>query len=532
MPVGGRCRATRWPEVVTGRYAPARCRNSLRSPVDAFSEVATEAAVANLTEESLRRWLTLLRQPDRLADAELEHLLAAHRRLPETRSALALGHAGAELLTDVIEGLDPPEESGAERRLPYLVLKTCFVEGAKRWQAANKLGISERQITRERSRAIKLLMQQLQSPALDAGPRYRPEPIPAILGFLHRPAMSRALREGLEQHRLVHVHGPPGAGKTSLVAEIAAEVGERNPTMWYRFRTGINDSMQALLFEIGEYLRTRRRPDLSAYIADALPDPDPALATRIALKGLAGSPLLLVLDDYHLVDDDPMIAGLVDEASARLLDLRVVTVGRHRNQGREQGIALTVPPFTRSETQELLGHLGIEATIHLADTIHSWTEGIPHLIKLAAAWLKTSDPDEMSGGVDSLADGDEVQEFLLDSITELMGPEDRTILGAASVFRDRFTDDALAFVARRTRGEVRDASLRLIRAYIATRGRDGDVAFFHNSVRDYVYDRLSLEERRTLHERAAIWCEDQGNKNQSAWHQERAQATTSRDLRV
>lgn len=486
----------------------------MRSPVE----------TRGLTEAKLRRWLSLLAQPHRLAELpELEALLETHGRLPDTTSALAIGHAAAEFLTEVIQGLEPPEEAAAEERLPYLVLKTCFLDGAKLWQAANELGMSERKVTNERSRAIQLLLTELDSTTPDVGPRYRPEPIPAILGFLERPAISRALREALEQHHFVRVHGPAGAGKTSLVAELAAEGSERHPTLWYRFRTGVNDSAEALLFELGEHLRARRRPELSRYLAEALPSPDQRFAARLALKGLVGSLHLLVLDDYHLVDEDQAIEGFLEEAAARLPDLRVITVGRHRDTPGGTGTWIQIPSFSRIETNALLGQLSIDATPQMANTIHSWTEGIPHLVKLAAAWLKTATDDEIAHGTDTFNDREEVQAFLLDSITELMGPEDRIILNAASVFRDRFTDEALAFVAERTRGEVQDTSSRLVRAYVATRSRGGDVAFFHGSVRAYVYARLDRAARVALHERAAEWYRRKGEAEGARYHRQLAE---------
>lgn len=480
-----------------------------------------------VTEEKLRRWLGLLRQPDRLAEVEdLQLLLEVHDRLPENGSEVHLGRAAADLLRGAIEGLEPTREAPREEWLPYEVLKTCFLEGATRWQAANKLGLSERQMSRERTRAIKILRAELEAPApKGTGPSYRPEPIPAILGFMARPSLSRKLKEALEGRRLVRVHGPPGVGKSSLVAELATDVAVRAPTFWYRFRAGLNDSMEALLFELGEYLRSRRRPELALYIAEALPRPDPGLATRLALKGLAGTAHLLVLDDCHVADGDRAIGGFLEEAVARLPELRVVAIGRHRDTaGEDLSASLAVPALSRTETQALLAQLGVETAARMADTIHSWTDGIPHLVKLAASWLKTVTPSELEEGVESLGDLGEVQEFLLESITELMGPDERVILGAASVFRSRFTDDALAVVAERTRGQIQDISRQLVRAYVATRSRNGDVAFFHTTVRDYVYARLGAERRAVLHERAALWYRRQEDPEEAKHHQKAARA--------
>lgn len=429
-------------------------------------------------------------------------------------------------MEETIERLRPPEGASREEELPYRVLKTCFLEGHKLWQAANKLGMSERQMTRERSRAIALLKAELEAglpaPERNWAREYLPEPIPAILGFMARPAPSRTLRKALEDDRLVHVHGPPGVGKTALIAEVANTVAENSPVLSYRFREGVNDSLAAFLFELGDYIGARGDGELASYMARALPSPDPALATRLALKALATAPHLLILDDYHVVADAGDIGRLLAEAAERLPDLRVVVISRYRDSEGEIGAAYEVPPLTRTETRVLLSQLGVEVKPQLAEKVHKWTGGVCHLVKLAASWLKTATEEEVAQGTDSLNDVEEVQAFQLESITELIGPDDRAILQAASIFRDRFTDDALAFVAERTRGEVKDASLRLVRAYIASRGRSGDVAFFHQSVRNYVYERLRREHCRKLHDRAATWYDRQEERKESVWHRRRS----------
>ena len=277
--------------------------NNIPQPMagdNAPASVTTEQRPSAVPEAQLRRWLALLTRPDRLADAEeLAGLLQTHGRLPENGSAVDIGRAGADLLRDTIESLAPLDDASRDERLPYEVLKTCFLDGAKLWQAASKLGMSERQMTRERSRAIKLLQAELEVSTPDTGPRYRPEPIPAILGFVARPGPSRKLRKALAEHRLVRVHGPAGVGKTSLVAELAAEVADRTPTFWYRFRAGLNDSLEALMFEVSEYLRARRQPDLAAYMAEALPRPDPK--AKFQAKGVEGD---ITKPSLGLADDD------------------------------------------------------------------------------------------------------------------------------------------------------------------------------------------------------------------------------------
>lgn len=491
-------------------------------------------AQRTLDEASVRLWLRLLRRPDQLAEEdEAAELVRLYGRMPEPPSAMAVADAAAQIISEAIERLKPGDGTSRAAQLPYLVLTKCFVEGMKVWQAANQLGMSERSVTRERRRAIALLKAELEAglraevslPSLSRAPEsreYHPEPIPAILGFLPRPAPMRALRSALAEHALLHVHGAPGSGKSSLVAELAHELHKTRPVLWYRFRAGVNDSLTALLFELGEYLQSNGSPALADFLENALPDPDLVLATRLLMRELTSAELLLVLDDFHTAERDVSLVGFLDEAARRLPRVQIVAISRRRSGESWPDAAYAVPPLSRSEIREFLALLSVTSPPQMADNLHRWTRGIPHLVKLAAAWLKGASPEEVERGIDSFTELDEVQEFLLDNITGLMGAGDRMILGAASVFRDRFNDAALSFVAERTIGEVHDTSSRLVRAYVATRGRNGDVAFFHNSVRDFVYARLDAESRHVVHGRAAEWYRRNGATKESAWHERQA----------
>jgi ATP/maltotriose-dependent transcriptional regulator MalT len=479
-----------------------------------------------LSEDTVRRWLSLLRQPDRLSDPDLAALLHARGRLPAAQSPIAVGHAGRDLLVQAIDRLRPVATGPKQQELPYLVLKTCFVDGAKHVSAAERLGISPRQLTRERARAIRLLYAELNAAATSpaGATTYRPEPIPAIADFLDRPGVRRSLAESLAQHHFVHVHGPKGIGKTSLVAELAAQTAARTPVLWHRFRAGVNVTFGAFAFELGEYLRAQGSPALADYMAEALPAADLGIVSRLAIRDLANTPQLLVLDDYHVAADDSAFGGFVEEATLRLPELRVVTVGRHRETLPAGGAAFPMPPMTRLETQALLAQLGVRTSPLMGETVHAWTEGLPHLVTLAASWLKAAAPDEVAEGIDALTQQQEVQDFLLSAISDLLDSADRAILDAASVFRDRFTDASLAYVADQTVGTVQDTSRRLVRRHLASRSRGGDVAFFHASVREYFYARLTPGRRAAIHARAAEWYESQGSRGEAAHHAREARA--------
>jgi ATP/maltotriose-dependent transcriptional regulator MalT len=450
-------------------------------------------------------------------------LLRRHDRLPASRSATAIGQAAARLLTETVEQLRAPTTATRQQQLPYVILRACFFDHSKRFTAAAQLGMSERQVTRELRRALQLLEAQLGAPTARPSSEPRAEPIPSISGFVARSRLHEQLADMLREHRLVHVHGPRGAGKTSLVAEYVS-AAESRPVVWYRLRAGLNTTLPAFLFDLADAIRDRTPTDLVDAVAAAVTANDLGIGSRIMLQALRDQSFLLVVDDYHLneADGDPRLAKFVEELGLRASRCSVITISRERPRGQPRPGSLDVVPMSMVETQQLLESLRLVVADDLATRVNRWTGGLPQLITLAASWLKTAGAEETSRGLDALIDLDDVQEFLLDSLTDLIDPEDRHVLGAASIFRDRFTDDAVAYVAERSRGQVLDTSRRLIRHYLATRARDGEVAFFHDTVREFVQSRLSPEQRSSFHRRAALWFERTGDPDEAAHHAEQA----------
>lgn len=309
-----------------------------------------------------RWWLTNLGRPERLGDAHMAALLRAHGR-GAVGSSLDVGRAGAQLLTETIEGLAP---SG----LPYRVLKTCFLDGVKSRQAAVRLGLSERQLSRERSRAVALLVAEL-TPRLRRVACGTPPPLPEP--FLARPHVARSLEHALA-HRRVRVTGAPGSGKTALVAAHAAGTNAR--TFWY----GGDAGLPAVLFELGDHL-VGDDPSLAGYVRGALPDLDEGLATRVALAALARRERLLVFDG---VAGDAALDAFLAEAVGRLPLLTVVEI---RSPAGVAGASVTVPPFEPDETKALLRMTGASPGDDVVAGLHSWTGGNPRLVAAVAAWI-------------------------------------------------------------------------------------------------------------------------------------------------
>lgn len=445
-------------------------------------------------------------------------LLEAHGRLPRNQTSQELGRAAAKFLVDMIEGLRAPPEAPPRQSLAHRVLTLSFIQGMKLAKAAMALEISERQLTRERTRAVSLLTERLL--AGTAGPSYFPEPIPVLDGFVARPRLTIALQRILEQERAAHVYGPPGIGKTSLVADLAAREGQ--PYLWwYRLRGGVNDSLEAIILELAQWLGGHGLHELDEYAGRDPSAVDPPVAARIAIRSLAGTSALIVLDGFDVVEGDLRVAGFFEELRARATMVRMVTISRRRPD-RATPAMFEVAPLEVPEAADLLARCGVRLPLDVVSKVHLRTQGNPQLLRLAAPWLESLDPAGVDAALRTLTDREEVQTFLLANVAGMMDADDGRILQAAAVFRSRFSDDALAYVAQATRGGVQDASHRLVRSYVATRSKSGEGAFLHTTVRDYVYDRLDAETLTRLHRRAAAWYHLAGDEEETLYHRERA----------
>src|SRR5947209_16837183 len=134
-------------------------------------------------------------------------------------------------------------------------------------------------------------------------PRPRPNVVP-------RPRLIERLNDSLHGS-LSLISAPAGFGKTTVVSEWVARCGR--PTAWLSLDDGDNDPARFLLHLVAA-LQTVA-PEIGEGAVSALQSsrPPPAEAVLTALLNeITSLPdrFVLVLDDYHLIDTEPVDAAL------------------------------------------------------------------------------------------------------------------------------------------------------------------------------------------------------------------------------
>ncbi len=223
----------------------------------------------------------------------------------------------------------------------------------------------------------------------------RPQP-----GFVPRPRLVQALSQGLARGRVL-ICAPAGFGKTSLLADWARSGGR--PVAWLGLDAGDNDPARFWRYVVAAL--DQAQPGIVERLGPLLGPPASrsfeGLVTAV-INELAAQPrrdeVLLVLDDYHLVD-----AGPVHESVAFLLEnlppgLLLVVSGRAdpplplaRLRARGQLAELRAAEL-RFSTEEAAALLGAAAGPVLPDTavvaLTARTEGWAAGLQLAALSLR------------------------------------------------------------------------------------------------------------------------------------------------
>jgi LuxR family transcriptional regulator, maltose regulon positive regulatory protein len=351
-------------------------------------------------------------------------------------------------------------------------------------------------------------------------------------GFVARPRLVQALDEGLVG-RLILVGAPAGFGKTALLA-CWARRGDR-PVAWLSLDAGDNDPARFWRHAVAAL--DRARPGIAERVGALLGPPAPAsfegLVTAL-INELAAPPgqdeLLLVLDDYHLID-----AQQVHEPIAFLLEHLppgvhlvlasradpALPLARLRAGGQLAELRADDLRFTAEEAAALLREtagdvLPAAAVVALAARTEGWAAGL----QLAALSLQgQADP---TGFVAAFSGSHRyILDYLTDEVLDGQTDQVREFLLETSVL-ERLSGGLCDAVTGRTGGQVMLERVERANLFLVPLDEVRGWWRYHHLFADLLRARLLQQQQpgrvAALHRAAAAWCEEHGLADDAVRH--------------
>jgi LuxR family maltose regulon positive regulatory protein len=346
---------------------------------------------------------------------------------------------------------------------------------------------------------------------------------------VRRTELLRRLDQGVERPVTV-VCAPPGFGKTTLLAQWVAELGEGTPVAWVTLAEDANDPATFLAYVI-ESLRTvdpsvgrQARRRLGAL------DNDPPSATILPslLNDLAAvpGPVVLVLDDFHMVQEPEsrrwlrfLMANL--DGPLRLVVASrtdpLLRLGRIRAQGELTELGAGDLRFSRAEAKSLLVSQGVRLADDELLALLDSTEGWPVGVYLAGMYLGGA-----PGRHASQFHGTHrhVVEFMRDEVLNQQPEMVRRFLLTTSIL-DRFSPTLCDAVWEGEGAGLLLADLERSNMFVVGLDDDGAWYRYHHLFRDVLrseLERTGSEEIPGLHLRAAHWHRRHGNALEAVEH--------------
>jgi class 3 adenylate cyclase/tetratricopeptide (TPR) repeat protein len=336
-----------------------------------------------------------------------------------------------------------------------------------------------------------------------------------------------------DEGRLLEVIGPPGIGKTRLLAEVRERAGEctvlsaacelySSSTPYHPFRRALR-SVLAIPLDAGPEAAARQlrarveqdAPDLVPWLPLVAVPLDVTLPPTTEVEELAEefrrakieesivellrrvltTPTVLMFEDVHWMDEASadLLYRLVDEVAGRPW---LICVTRRED---ETGFVARALPQVASVRLTALAESDAAVLLHAA------TEDAPLHQHEVAALAKRSGGNPLFlqellrgvrdvGGVQGLPD---TIEAMAVAQIDRLAPRDRRLLRQASVLGVSFTDDLLAALLE----DAPDGSAWSRLAEVVVPDGRGRHRFRHALIRDAAYEGLPFSRRRELHSR-------------------------------
>jgi LuxR family maltose regulon positive regulatory protein len=343
---------------------------------------------------------------------------------------------------------------------------------------------------------------------------------------VNRPGLVDRLRRS--DAPVTMVVGPPGSGKTQLVASWVTDAKASGAVAWVTLAE--DDQACPFWTVVVAALRDAGLPISPSLASSAVTTPvDRSFLVRLAdeLTRLV-SPVLLVLDGVSDLAGTRWAAEL--EFLLRHTDplLRLVLIGRwdpplpmhrYRLTGRLLEIRGADLAFTTKEADKLLGLHGVRLSPAKLSSLLAHTEGWAAGLRLFAMALQgRQDADSV---VDNITGNEAtIAEYFFDEVLRTQPAHVRSFLLDLSIL-DTFTAELAGAVSGRADAREILAELERRNAFVQPTAEFSPVYRFHRLFAELLSAQLlcaAPERLRPLHRRAAAWFAEQGQTAEAVGH--------------
>jgi LuxR family maltose regulon positive regulatory protein len=336
-----------------------------------------------------------------------------------------------------------------------------------------------------------------------------------------RPRLLQRLDQGL-QRKLTLLSAPAGFGKTTLLANWAAGLTGQVQVSWLSIDPADNDPARFFEYFLAAIGNIIPGLGISTLPTSDLPRPgfEPELTVLINKLGLLPGPLVLILDDYHLIEEPAIHQGidfLLDHQPASfhlVLATRAdppLHLSRLRGRNQLNEVRLADLRFTTTEAAAFLNQaMGLELTPDQVTSLTSRTEGWIAGLQLAALSLShQEDPrrfvQNFTGGTHFILD------YLTDEVFQSQPFRIQDFLLRTAIL-DRLSGPLCDAVCQSSPGDSQKVLVYLEHANLFTLPLDDRQEWYryHQLFADLLRQRLGQDQPGLLpglYQRASVWCE-------------------------
>jgi LuxR family maltose regulon positive regulatory protein len=333
--------------------------------------------------------------------------------------------------------------------------------------------------------------------------------------YVSRPRLHDRLQEGTTGALTVMSAGA-GWGKTLATAHWVATGAPPGPVAWVSLDPADNEPGRFWTCFVTALRVAVPFPDAHplATLVPGLGNPEDAFRRLLVELATLPSPVVVVLDDFHLVSDPILLGQLNQLLRHPIAALRLVLLTRadppislHRLRVAEELVEIRPRDlaFTDAEAASLLAAHDMPVDAHDATSLVERTEGWAAGLRLAAIFLRGAGPGH---SVQDFAGADQaVATYLGAEVLASLPADDREFLLHTSVV-ERVNADLAEVLSGQEHGLRRLEDLEQSNAFVIGLGADREWFRYHALLREVLQHRLRVIEPELvpeLHRRAARW---------------------------